>query len=266
MLVGGPLARERRQLHLVTYDLAGSFSSTVTIAPFPVERVSETQLALGPGDHGALVALTTDGVLHGYAIRAGILDPNGVELTPPIPASGLALASLPSGDVYVVWSEGTISANTRATTLHYDPGTSQASFGATEIIGAGSARIHLEGDAAGNLTLLRYSGGHLLMYRRIGGLWAPPADFGTPNVNGPDTLALDAEGTGYVTFLDASDHLLVARAAAGSNSWEPPVMVASLPSSNSHAIGAIGPRGVVITYNSATGVGGGTDVYGILCR
>ncbi|MFO0727317.1 MAG: hypothetical protein U1E65_26290 [Myxococcota bacterium] len=263
VLISGP-TNLRRQLAVVSFDLAGSLSATVALTPF-AENISDTYLALGAQDNGAVFALTVDGVIHGYAIRGGAVSPTSVDLAPPVGVSGLVAAPLPGGDVYVVWGESGIGATTRGTIFHYDTGSMTASFGATDDIAPNSARLDLKVDADGNLTLLRGSGGHLLVYRRIAGAWSAAMDFGIGPVNGPETLALDAEGTAYVTYLD-SDVLYLSRAPALSTTWVTPTRIAMAPSSNSHAIGAIGARGVVVTYNVATLMNGGTDVYGIICR
>lgn len=265
VLVTAPANLVARQLEVVTYGLSGSLSATVSMASFGGVRIAATQIAIGPSDHGAVLALTSDGVLHGYSVRSGVVDPSGASLTPPVPANGVVAAALPSGDVYVVWNEARTGAMTRGTTLHYDPGTMETTFGPTEIIDSGSARLDLWADQSGDLTLLRYSTGHLLFYRRIGGSWLPPTDFGAVASNGPDTLALDSEGTAYATFL-AAGGIHLARVAAGSSTWELPMVIASPASSNAHAIGALSPRGVVVTYAQPTGVGGGTDIYAVICR
>ena len=82
-------------------------------------------------------------------------------------------------------------------------------------------------------------------HRRIQGSWTPRHDFGLASTNGPDALAVDAQGRAYVTY-EASGQQYLARPEPGSSAWTPAVAIAPTLGSL-HAIGAIGPSGVVVT-------------------
>lgn len=263
VLLARPTAGFPNGVVITRLDLAGVDNPVLSPPSFGA-NLADSHFALDAQGNGTFVVATSNEVLHLYPVRAGVVLPTATTTTPPDGLGVFRLASVPGGDAWMITSPPTFSGRVRATPLHYDPVTMAMTLGPTQVLATGSGRIEIYGDGTGDLSLLRLSNAHVYVHRRIQGTWTPAHDFGLITVNGPDALALDAQGRAYLTYHDVGRQYL-ARAEPGSSAWTSPVIITQTRG-NLQAIGAIGPSGVVVTYDEPTGINGGSDAWAIICR
>lgn len=210
----------QRGLELFRWHRSTGFGPATMLAPYGDEMVFETTLVVdGLGDGAVLAYLSQSQLLDAYPLRGGApvgppsrLGPTGTQKID----SDFSATRLPSGELLLVWTEGTV----RVVSAVFSVVAEQGVWSEPRVIAPTfAARPHVRVDAMGRaLAIYSNEEGDHWLRREANGTWSEARPMGTRNAHDWH-LVEDQVGSMWATWTTEAGVVEVLRLSPSADAW-----------------------------------------------